>query len=109
VRGCERAALRPLDLSDDRLADVWRVLSTDVHWRACEQEVMGQVARISDLHAQGVRIGRHLCRDGRTGTAAHGPQERSSPGPAPTHARACQPGPAGHTTGDGRPFQRTYG
>ena len=43
-------------LTDDRLADVLRLLSDDVHWRAFEQELMGQLLRVYDLSASCVRI-----------------------------------------------------
>src|SRR5437588_5944124 len=49
-------ALQTEDLTDDRLADLLRLLSDDVHWQACEQELMGQLLRVYDLPAQGVRI-----------------------------------------------------
>ena len=56
VRGCGMDALCPQDLTDDRLADVLRLLSDDVHWQAFEQELMGQLVRVYDLQAQCVRI-----------------------------------------------------
>jgi len=56
LRGCGMEALCPLDLTDDRLADVLRLLSNDVHWHGFEQELMGQLVRIYDLPAQSVRI-----------------------------------------------------
>ena len=52
--GLER--LSPEDLTDDRLADVLRLLSHDDPFRAFEQELMGQLLRIDDLPASGVRI-----------------------------------------------------
>jgi transposase len=54
--GCGVDALCAQDLTDDRLADVLRLLSQDVHWHAFEQELMGQLVRIYDLQAQCVRI-----------------------------------------------------
>jgi transposase len=48
--------LTPQDLSDDRLADVLRYLSADAQWQAFEQELMGQLLRVYDLQAHGVRI-----------------------------------------------------
>src|SRR5437588_4766144 len=56
LRGCGMKALQVQDLTDDRLADLLRLLSDDVHWQACEQELMGQLLRVYDLPAQGVRI-----------------------------------------------------
>jgi transposase len=54
--GCGVDSLCAQDLTDDRLADVLRLLSQDVHWHAFEQELMGQLVRIYDLQAQCVRI-----------------------------------------------------
>src|SRR5260370_1183588 len=56
LRGCSLEALRPLDLTDERLSDVLRLLSNDVHWQAFEKELMGQLVRVYDLSAQVVRI-----------------------------------------------------
>src|SRR5438105_9710706 len=56
LHGCGVKALEPRDLTDDRLADVLRLLSSDVPWQAFEQELMGQLLRVSDRQAQCVRI-----------------------------------------------------
>jgi transposase len=56
LRGCGMNALSPQDVTDDRLADVLRLLSDDVHWQAFEQELMGQVLRVYDLPTTWVRI-----------------------------------------------------
>ena len=48
--------LESQDLTDDRLADVLRLLSQDVHWQAFEQELMGHLLRVYDLPATCVRI-----------------------------------------------------
>jgi transposase len=56
LRRCGMNALQAQDLTDDRLADLLRLLSDDVHWQACEQELMGQLLRVYDLPAQAVRI-----------------------------------------------------
>jgi transposase len=56
LRGCGMERLNPPDLTDDRLADVLRLLSHDLHWHACEQELMGQLLRVYDLSATCVRI-----------------------------------------------------
>jgi transposase len=56
LRGCGMDALCPQDLTDDRLADVLRLFSDDVHWHAFEQELMGQLVRVYDLPAICVRI-----------------------------------------------------
>jgi len=39
------------DLTDDRLADVLRLLTDDVHWHAFEQELMSQLVQVYDLAA----------------------------------------------------------
>src|SRR5438874_6835215 len=56
LRGCGMNTLCPQDVTDDRLADVLRLLSDDVHWQAFEQELMGQLLRVYDLPATCVRI-----------------------------------------------------
>jgi transposase len=56
LHGCGVKALEPRYLTDDRLADVLRLLSSDRHWQAFEQELMGQLVRVYDLQAQYVRI-----------------------------------------------------
>lgn len=56
LHGCGIDALSPQDLTDDRLADVLRLLSHDVHWQAFEQELMGHLLRVYDLPATCVRI-----------------------------------------------------
>lgn len=56
LRGCSLDALCLQDLTDDRLADVLRLLSNDVHWHAFEQELMGQLVRIYDVPTRCVRI-----------------------------------------------------
>src|ERR1700730_17807939 len=55
LRGCGMRTLRAQDLTDDRLADLLRLLSADGHWQACEQELMAQLVRIYDLQPQCVR------------------------------------------------------
>lgn len=56
LRGCAMDGLSPQDLTDDRLADVLRLLSHDIHWQAFEQELMGHLLRVYDLPATCVRI-----------------------------------------------------
>jgi len=56
LRGCGMPVLSVLDLTDDRLADVLRLLSHDESWQAFEQELMGQLLRVYDRSASCVRI-----------------------------------------------------
>ena len=56
LRGCGLEALTSQDLTDDRLADVLRVLSDDERYRAFEQELMGQLLRVYEWSATCVRI-----------------------------------------------------
>jgi transposase len=56
LRACSDGTLEVRDLGDDRLADVLRHLSDDERWRAFEQELTGQLVRVYDLHADGVRL-----------------------------------------------------
>ena len=45
-----------LDMTDDRLADGLRMLSSDVHWVAFEQELMGNLVRVYDMQKECVRV-----------------------------------------------------
>jgi transposase len=45
-----------LDVTDDRLADILRLLSEDERYRAFEQELMGHLLRVYDLDARCVRL-----------------------------------------------------
>lgn len=56
LRGCGMTTVCGQDLTDDRLADILRLLSADVPWHAFEQELMGQLLRVYDLQAICVRI-----------------------------------------------------
>ena len=49
-------ALRPTDLTDDRLADVLRALSDDTAWAAWEGAMNQQLLRVYDLHPTTVRM-----------------------------------------------------
>lgn len=49
-------ALRPTDLTDDRLADVLHALSDDDAWAACEGALNQHILRVSDLHPSTVRV-----------------------------------------------------
>src|SRR6266700_5545865 len=55
VRGSGMSSLETRDMTDDRLADVLRILSDDTHWQAFEQELMAQLVRVYDVQAQCVR------------------------------------------------------
>jgi len=56
LRGCGMDRIGQQDLTDDRLADILRLLANDTHWQAFEQELMGQLLRVYDLPATCVRI-----------------------------------------------------
>jgi transposase len=56
LRGCGLVGLTPLDVTDDRLADVLRLLSDDERYRAFEQELMGHLLRVYALEASCVRL-----------------------------------------------------
>lgn len=56
LRGCGLVGLTPLDVTDDRLADVLRLLSDDECYRAFEQDLMGHLLRVYDLDARCVRL-----------------------------------------------------
>jgi len=111
LRGCGMNALQARDLTDDRLADLLRLLSDDVHWQAYEQELMGQLVRVYDLQAQCVRIDTTTASSyvdvTEEGLLQLGHEPRSSPRLASTQSGACQLGPVGHASGYGGHFRRT--
>src|SRR5450755_795502 len=86
LRGCGLESLTPLDMTDDRLADVLRLLADDERYRAFEQELDGTaVAGLCSgckLCAAGHDYGEQLHRCERRGVAAIGTFQRSSTGPA---------------------------
>ena len=49
-------ALRPTDLTDDRLADVLHALSDEDAWAACEGALNQHILRVSDLNPSTVRV-----------------------------------------------------
>jgi transposase len=51
VRGSGMSSMETQDLTDDRLADVLRLLSDDTHWQAFEQELMAHLVRVYDMQA----------------------------------------------------------
>jgi transposase len=56
VRGSGMSSIEAHDMTDDRLADVLRMLSDDTHWQAFEQELMAHLVRVYDMRAHCVRI-----------------------------------------------------
>jgi len=56
IRGCGLSSFEILDMTDDRLADGLRMLSSDVHWVAFEQELMGNLVRVYDMQKECVRV-----------------------------------------------------
>jgi transposase len=56
VRGCGLKTFEARDMTDDRLADVLRPLSSDIHWVAFEQELMGHLVRVYDLQKECIRV-----------------------------------------------------
>src|SRR5262249_13059487 len=56
LHACLPAALRPTDLTDDRLADVLRALSDDEHWAAFEAALNAHALRVFALRAGAVRV-----------------------------------------------------
>jgi transposase len=50
------AALRPTDLTDDRLADVLYALSDDAAWAACEGDLNQHILRVSAMNPSTVRV-----------------------------------------------------
>jgi transposase len=56
VRGCGLKTFEARDMADDRLADVLRALSNDIHWVAFEQELMGTLVRVYELQKECIRV-----------------------------------------------------
>src|SRR6266700_2760969 len=103
LRGCGMATICAQDLTDDRLADILRLLSNDANFQAFEQELMGQLLRVYDLQARCVRIDTTTASSyadvDEQGLLQLGHEPRSSSRSASTQARACQLGSVGHATG----------
>lgn len=56
LRGCGLKTLEPRDMTDDRLADVLHALSSDIHWSAFEQDLMGSLVRVYDMQKARIRV-----------------------------------------------------
>lgn len=56
VRGCGIKTFEARGMTDDHLADVLRALSSDIHWVAFEQELMGNLVRVYDLQKECIRV-----------------------------------------------------
>jgi hypothetical protein len=100
-------ALCPQDLTDDRLADVLRLLSDDVHWHAFEQELMGQLVRVYDVRAACVRIDTTTASSygdvNEQGLLQLGLSQGSSSRSASAQAGACESVPVGYAPGNRSP------
>jgi transposase len=56
IRGSELSSFDSSDMTDDRLADALRLLSSDIHWVAFEQDLMGNLVRVYDMQKECVRV-----------------------------------------------------
>ena len=56
IRGSELSSFDSSDMTDDRLADVLHLLSSDIHWVAFEQDLMGHLVRVYDLQKECIRV-----------------------------------------------------
>ncbi len=56
IRGCGFTTFEAKDMTDDRLADVLRALSSGSHWVAVEQELMKNLIRVYDLQETCIRL-----------------------------------------------------
>jgi transposase len=56
IHGCNIKTFEAGDMTDDRLADILRALSSDTHWVTFEQELMGNLVRVYDLQKACVRV-----------------------------------------------------
>jgi transposase len=56
LRTCAGQPVQVLDLTDDRLADVLRILSDDIYWANFERGLTGTLLRVYDLRPTRVRL-----------------------------------------------------
>jgi transposase len=56
IRGSELSSFDSSDMTDDRLGDVLHLLSSDIHWVAFEQDLMGNLVRVYDLQKECIRV-----------------------------------------------------
>jgi transposase len=56
IRGSGLNSFDSSDMTDDRLADVLHMLSSNIHWVAFEQELMGHLVRVYDMQKECVRV-----------------------------------------------------
>lgn len=56
LRGCIDPTVRALDLSDDRLEDVLRIVSDDAQWDAFEGALSRRLLRVYELNPERVRL-----------------------------------------------------
>ena len=56
LRTCSGQRVQTLDLTDDRLADVLRILSDDTYWANFERGLTGSLLRVYDLRPERVRL-----------------------------------------------------
>jgi transposase len=61
LRSCTQQPLQPLDLTDDRLASILRLLSSDTHWRSFERALNRTLIRVYDLRPTRVRVDTTTC------------------------------------------------
>ncbi len=56
IHGSGLSSFDSSDMTDDRLADVLRLLSSDSHWVEFEQDLMGNLVRVYDMQKECVRV-----------------------------------------------------
>jgi transposase len=56
IRSCGLETFETEDMTDDRLADILRALSNDIHWSAFEQDLMQNLVRVYDLQKECIRV-----------------------------------------------------
>jgi len=56
IRGSGLRSFESSDMTDDRLADILRLLSSDIHWKEFEQDLMENLVRVYDLQKECVRV-----------------------------------------------------
>src|SRR5215470_19951472 len=56
IRSSGLSSFDSSDMTDDRLADVLHLLSSNVHWMTFEQDLMGNLVRVYDMQKECVRV-----------------------------------------------------
>jgi transposase len=91
-------------MTDDRLADVLRMLSYDDDWKAFEQELMGNLVRVYEMQKECVRIdtttAKSYAEPNEQGLLQYGLSQDHRPDLAQLKIARASLGPMGNATGN---------